>query len=356
MNALNPAFTLIEGRHMLSSEDLHPDGVSVVELAKSGVKGVIAALLGTGDVIIVRDPSVQLPQVSGGKVWLQTSGTTGAPKWVGHSRDRLKARIRAGGDRARWLLTFHPGSFAGLQVILTAMAGGHVLIAPTYGASIADMADMAVAEQATHISGTPTFWRAFLMTLGDRSLNLKSVTLGGEAADQTLLDALKARFPQAHLRHIYATTEAGTVFSVQDGRAGFPRDWLSDDLSVTEQDTLKFKGLDTGDIVELTPDRVLFKGRRDAMVNVGGVKVYPETVETHLLQLSFIQDVCVSARPNPITGHVLVADIVLKPDSGFDETQIKAHLQGLPRAQRPVSLRYVEALDIGATGKKSRSV
>ncbi|ESQ93456.1 AMP-binding protein [Asticcacaulis benevestitus] len=356
MDALNPGFTLIEGDHTLSSDDLRPDGVAVVEVAKTGVKGVVAALLGTGDVFMVRDASVPLPQAAEDKVWLQTSGTTGAPKWVGHSRDRLKARIRAGGDRARWLLTFHPGSFAGLQVLLTAMAGGHVLIAPGHGASIADMADLAVAEQATHISGTPTFWRAFLMALGDRSLTLKSVTLGGEAADQTLLDAVKARFPQAILRHIYATTEAGTVFSVQDGLAGFPRDWLNDELSVTGEGTLKVKGLDTGDMVELTPDRVLFRGRRDAMVNVGGVKVYPEVVESYLLELSSIQDVRVSARPNPITGHVLVADIVLKPDSGFDEAQIKAHLQGLPRAQRPVSLRYVDALDIGATGKKSRSV
>lgn len=339
---------------MLSVEGAN--AAPIVDVAKDGVGGVITALIGTGDIFIVRDPSVPLPHVAEDKVWLQTSGTTGVPKWVGHSRESLNARIKAGGDTARWLLTFHPGSFAGLQVILTAMAGGHVLIAPDHGASIADMANLAVAEQATHMSGTPTFWRAFLMVLGERSLNLKSVTLGGEAADQTLLDALKVRFSQAHLRHIYATTEAGMVFSVQDGRAGFPRDWLNDDLSVTREDTLAVKGLDTGDIVEVTEDRVLFKGRRDAMVNVGGVKVYPETVESHLLQLPFLQDVRVSARPNPITGHVLVADIVLKPDSGFDEAQIKAHLQALPRAQRPVSLRYVEALDIGATGKKSRSL
>jgi acyl-CoA synthetase (AMP-forming)/AMP-acid ligase II len=354
MNTLNTDFTLIEGGQMLSVEGVN--AVSLVDVAKDGVRGVIAALLGTGDVFIVRDASVPVPQVAEDKVWLQTSGTTGVPKWVGHSRDSLMARIKVGGDKARWLLTFHPGSFAGLQVILTAMAGGHVLIAPDHGASIAGMADLAVAERATYISGTPTFWRAFLMTLGDRSLTLKSVTLGGEAADQTLLDALKARFPQVTLRHIYATTEAGTVFSVQDGLAGFPRDWLNNDLSITGEDTLKVKGLDTGDIVEVTEDRVLFKGRRDAMVNVGGVKVYPETVETYLLQLPFIQDVRVSPRPNPITGHVVVADIVLKANSDFDEAQIKAHLQSLPRAQRPVSLRYVEALDIGATGKKSRSL
>src|SRR5262249_6738355 len=152
---------------------------------------------------------------------------TGLPKWAAHGIAALTARMTGGkGERARWLLTFNPGSFAGVQVILSAMVGGHELVAAPYGASVADMADLAVTQGVTHISGTPTFWRAFLMALGDRTVPLKAVTLGGEAADQGLLDALKARFPSASLRHIYATTEAGTVFSVADGCAGFPAAWL----------------------------------------------------------------------------------------------------------------------------------
>jgi len=91
------------------------------------------------------------------------------------------------------------------------------------------------------------------------------------------------------------------------------------------------------------------------MVNVGGVKIFPETVEAHLLALPFVQDVRVTPKPNPITGHVLTADIVLKPFSGDVESEIKAHLAQLPRAARPASLRFVDALDTGATGKKLRA-
>ncbi len=254
------------------------------------------------------------------------------------------------------------------------MIGGHALIAPKYGADVAEMARIAVRTSVTHISGTPTFWRAFLMALGDAHLDLKGVTLGGEAVDQPLLDSLHARFPDASLRHIYATTEAGTLFSVSDGRAGFPRNWLYQPLNglkltLSDHDTLRVENImasdlardevwDTGDVVELSGDRVLFKGRADAMVNIGGVKVYPESVEAHLLGLSFIQDANVSSRPNPITGHILTADILLKPfpgDSGRDyAAEIRTHLAALPRASRPASLRFVDALDIGATGKKLR--
>ncbi len=365
MLRLDPEFTLIERGERLSGSDFKPSDNPVIDVAKSGARGVIAGLLSDHEIYLLRDPaSPPDMHADSGKIWLQTSGTTGKPKWASHNLDRLMSKIATGAEKARWLLSFNPGSFAGLQVILSAMAGGHTLIAPDYGADIAEMADLSVQTDVTHISGTPTFWRAFLMALGNRNLALKSVTLGGEAADQGILDSLLCRFPAARLRHIYATTEVGTVFSVSDGLAGFPASWLGLDLkgirlSISDHETLTVVGVDTGDVIEIIGDRALFRGRLDAMVNVGGVKVYPESVETHLLQLSCIQDVRVLSKPNPITGHILTAEIVLKPQVTESQdsllAQIKAHLHTLPRSHRPASVRIVEALDITATGKKVRS-
>lgn len=380
-NFPNPGFVLIEGEKTFFAKDFH-SSAGTIDVGIAGAKGVIEALLAANageEVWLLRDISAspEITRAIPGSVHLQTSGTTGKPKWVTHDLARLASKIsggREGSDRARWLLSFNPGSFAGVQVILSAMIGGHDLVAPAYGASVGDMADLAVATQVRNISGTPTFWRAFLMALGDRPLELKSLTLGGEAADQAILDALRARFPSAHIRHIYATTEAGTIFSVSDGRAGFPRGWLDKSLnglqlSVSEKGSLevanpnasdlaKAQAWDTGDVVELAEDRVLFRGRADSMVNVGGVKVYPESVESLLLELPFIQDVRILAKPNPITGHILTADILLKPFSGqVNELTnlIRTHLTSLPRAFRPASLRFVDALEVGATGKKLRT-
>jgi len=338
------AFTLI-------ADETPPLTGPVIDVTKGGARAVVDALGSGGTAYLMRDPSVP-PGVIEPGIWLQTSGTTGLPKWVRHDLDRLKSKIRPGDGEARWLLTFHPASFAGVQVILSAMAGGHTLVAPPIGTDVSAMANLAIEQAVTHISGTPTFWRAFLMALGERPLHLKAVTLGGEAADQGILDALGARFPQAHLRHIYATSEAGTVFTVSDGKEGFPAAWLGEQLSISGDDTLLVDGRDTGDVVDIAGDRVLFRGRRDAMVNIGGIKVYPETVEAHLLQLPCVQDARVTARPSPITGHVLVAEIVGR--SADAEARVKAHVAQLPRAQRPVSIRMVDRLDIGATGKKSR--
>lgn len=361
----DPAFTLIEDGREWRLADIEAKG-GAIDVATTGVAGVIGALK-AGDGWMVRDTGVPPPTTdpvglrsplpvngAGEGIHLQTSGTTGAPKWVSHSLDKLVARIKPGTEQARWLLTFNPASFAGIQVILSAMMGGHVLIAPPYGATVGEMAELAMAQQVTHISGTPTFWRAFLMALGERPLELEAVTLGGEAADQAILDALKARFPQARLRHIYATTEAGTVFSVSDGHTGFPAQWLNDNLSISDRDTLTVNGIDTGDVVEIAGNRMLFKGRADSMVNVGGVKVFPETVESHILASPQVQETRVTAKPNPITGAILTADIVWKPSGPHNEAELRAHIAELPRAMRPASLRFVEAIETGATGKKLR--
>jgi len=350
-------FRLIQNGLTWKASDI-PACQGLIDVSKTGAAGVISGFYG-GDAWLVRDPNGEAipklrPTAKALRVGLQTSGTTGRPKWVVTSFDRMMAKIKCGGEGARWLLTYNPGSFAGVQVILSAFVSGHILVAPPYGASVAEMADLAVEHQVTHISGTPTFWRAFLMALGDRHLELKAVTLGGEAVDQTILDALKARFPGAILRHIYATTELGRIFSVSDGRAGFPVKLLRGRLALSGRGTLTVGGVDTGDVVEVVGDRVLFRGRADSMVNVGGVKIYPETVEAHLLASPWVQEARVTSKPNPITGAILVADIVLKPLPGDHEAEIRAHIAQLPRAQRPASLRFVEAIATGATGKKNR--
>lgn len=50
--------------------------------------------------------------------------------------------------------------------------------------------------------------------------------------DDTVLGALRARFPTARITHIYASTEAGTGFAVRDGEAGFPAAWLEEHAHV----------------------------------------------------------------------------------------------------------------------------
>lgn len=326
----------------------------------------------------VRPLGPPVPGAAGFAVLLPTSGTTGTPKLARHAFARL---LGAGGycvlgADVRWLLTFEPTAFAGLQVILTALATGARLVAAP-GEGAAGLARLALAHGVTHISATPSFWRALLMALPGPP-PLRVATLGGEAADQALLDRLAETFPGVRPRHIYASSEAGALFTVADGRAGFPAVWLETgrpDLDLRLRDgVLEVKSpramlgyvddrahpftpdgwLVTGDRAEVDGDRVRFTGRQDGRVNVGGIKVSPETVETALLAVPGVHEAAVTAVANPITGHVLMARIVLDP--GADPDSVRAGIRALPLApaERPRRIDITDAIALVPSGKKTR--
>lgn len=313
------------------------------------------------------------------RIRLNTSGTTGKFKTACYPLERLLSTFhkRADGAAAVWLLTFEPASFAGIQVLLTAAANGATLLAPprTIPALVA-----AAQRRATHISGTPSFWRAMLAALPARArLPLKVATLGGETSSQDLLDAIASRFPSAAIRHIYASTEAGVGFTVSDGRAGFPAAWLDDEVDGVrlrvmdgELEIKSARGMSSyegqppevkdnvwwrsGDLVAIEGDRVLFQGRRDAAVNVGGTKILPEKVEATLLCLPGVVDIAVIAHPSPIMGHILIAEVcaVAGTDTAVLESALRAQAaESLPPLSRPVRYRFVDSVVL-ASGKKGR--
>ncbi|WP_298370015.1 fatty acid--CoA ligase family protein [Azospirillum sp.] len=385
---LHPSFRLIEGGDGsgwtefawsdLASVPSPPGGVVRADRASRVLAALAAAeRAGVGLLLSRRDdPSVDWTPPPGFSVTLETSGTTGAPKRVRHDFERLRGRVRGGTDQgARWLLAYEAGAFAGLQVILTAASTGAVLVSAP-GGGVADLAQAARRHAVTHVSGTPSFWRAFLMALGSDALPLTSITLGGEAVDQPLLDRLADQFPAARLRHIYASTEAGALFAVADKRAGFPAAWLERDVDgvalrvrdgvlETRSPRAMIGGggavdadgwLSTGDLVERRGDRMLFAGRLDGLVNVGGVKVSPEAVEQRLLAAPGVVDALVAAQPNPITGFLLTALVV--PETGVDEATVRAAIRGatadLVPAARPRVITLTDRIPLGVTGKKGR--
>lgn len=361
-DAFEAAFRAAGGRAVLPPQGVPALVAALVAAERAGVE-LHLSRRGTAP--------VEPPAEPGFAVLLETSGTTGAPKLVRHDFQRLCGRLRGTADPdARWLLAYEPAAFAGLQVILTALAAGATLVSAP-GAGAAELASLALRHGVTHISATPSFWRAFLLALDGEAPPLAAVTLGGEVADQPLLDRLAERFPDAKRRHIYASTEAGALFAVGDGQAGFPAAWLDggiDGVGLRLRDgVLEVKSpramlghdggwLSTGDVVELRADRVLFAGRLDGRVNVGGVKVSPEAVEQVLLDVPGVQDALVQAAANPVTGHILTALVVPAPgvEEGALRAAIRVAVADLPPAARPRLVTMTERIALGAAGKKTR--
>jgi len=341
---------------------------------------------------------IHLPAPKGGKSsktnkppvptqWiLTTSGTTGIPKLVPHTLEgllRTTKRSNPNGIAPVWGLLYSYDRFAGMQVLLQAIASGSPIIAPPRSASLSQQLEFMTERQVTHLSASPTLWRRILMAPASEAPSLRSITLGGEIADQDLLDALSLRFPKARIVHIYASTEAGVAFSVADRKAGFPTSFLDTPpanvkLRITDnvlelrssQASLNYIGstkritdsdgwVQTGDLVEKRDDRYVFVGRDDSTINVGGLKVQPEVVESAIKSVPGIAEARVFGKSSAITGMLVCAEICLDKSVVNEKAFLKS-LKGtlgnlLADYEMPVRIKIVENISVNASGKVERT-
>jgi acyl-coenzyme A synthetase/AMP-(fatty) acid ligase len=323
---------------------------------------------------------------------LLTSGTTGVPKMALHTLSSLTGAITAGkkaGDPVVWSTFYDIRRYGGLQVFLRALLDGGSLVLSSAQESTGDFLTRAGAHGVTHISGTPSHWRRALMSPSARRIAPRYIRLSGEIVNQAILDNLRAFYQPSALVHAFASTEAGVGFDVRDSLAGFPASLVGqqgaevelkiEDGSLrirsagtavrylgTPAGTLADKDgfVDTRDMVELRGDRYYFIGRRDGIINVGGMKVHPEEVEAVINTHPNVQMSLVKARRSPITGAVVVADVVVKPNPGQSsaiagteglKSDILATCRGaLAPYKVPATIRFVPSLDVAASGKLAR--
>lgn len=318
---------------------------------------------------------------------LFTSGTTGRPKMVVHTLQSLTGAIPPPTIAAApivWSTFYDIRRYGGLQILLRALVGGGsiVLSSPTEPPN--SFLERAASAGVSHISGTPSHWRRATLSSAIAKFRPGYVRLSGEAADEAVLDALRAIFPSAQVAHAFASTEAGVAFDVRDGGAGFPAAFLDQPLGEVEirvvDGTLRIRSprramrylghsaeliadadgfVDTKDIIEQRGGRCYFVGRRDGVINVGGLKVYPEEVEAIINRHPAVHLSLVKSRRSPIVGAIVVADVVLSGAASEEPKALEADILAfcrtmLPWHKVPAAIRFVPSLPVSAAGKLLR--
>jgi acyl-coenzyme A synthetase/AMP-(fatty) acid ligase len=360
------------------------------------IRAEVAVMAGTDAELSDLDPRAGVAPIGrrcgAATEWiLLTSGTTGAPKLVVHSLSSLGGTLprQRPEPETVWSTFYDIRRYGGLQIYLRAVLSGVPLVLSSPEESTADFLERAAAHGVTHISGTPSHWRRALMSGAAQALQPSYVRLSGEVADQVVLDQLRGAYPKARIAHAFASTEAGVAFDVNDGRAGFPADFIDHpregiELKV-EDGTLHIRSprtaahylgaaqgdlagdegyVDTGDLVELEDGRYYFRGRKGGIINVGGLKVYPEEVEGVLNADPRVRMSRVRAKRSPITGALVVAEVVLDDSIGAALDAPRAEdLKGellaacrrtLSAHKVPARLSFVPALELTAAGKLVR--
>jgi acyl-coenzyme A synthetase/AMP-(fatty) acid ligase len=401
---LAAALALIELDGVARRVILYPPDLSLEHLTYVIDSAGVDAIVSDGRTVALSDPRVEHFVPCNGKItpsssdrsaqyqteWiLLTSGTTGRPKLVVHTLLSLAGgleRTNTPTGQTLWSTFYDIRRYGGLQILLRALLTGTSLVLSSAQESTVDFLARAGSHGVTHISGTPSHWRRALMSPAACQIAPEYVRLSGEIADQAILNHLRSVYPQARIAHAFATTEAGLAFEVNDGIAGFPTSAIEStsriemkvedgSLQIRSNGTAKrylgenspiLKGadgfVDTGDLIDLRDGRYHFVGRRDGVINVGGLKVYPEEVEAVINRHPAVQVSLVQTKKNPITGALVVADVVLKTTPLHSNHDVRGLQQdilllcrdALSSYKVPATITFVPALAVAESGKLVR--
>lgn len=316
---------------------------------------------------------------------LFSSGSTGAPKAMIHSADRLLSSFQSKRPKNLNILIFllfdHIG---GLNTLFNGLSTGALIVAPQ-NRDPETIAQAIQNQKVRLLPASPTFLNLFLISGVTSRYNLSSlrfITYGTEPMPQSLLKRIKEAFPKAKLIQTFGTSETGisqttsrsstsTLIKFDDPNTEYrivdDELWLrskSQILGYLNHEMSRFTEdgwFKTGDLLEPSKEEgqgyFRIVGRKQEMINVGGEKVTPSEVESTLLEIPEIADCLVFSENNAITGQIVAAEIVLIEDS--DPKAMKRTIKNYCRSKLspykvPVKITFKDATSFSNRYKKMR--
>jgi acyl-coenzyme A synthetase/AMP-(fatty) acid ligase len=112
----------------------------------------------------------------------------------------------------------------------------------------------------------------------------------------------------------------------------------------------------TADYASKTDDGLIkVEGRSKSVINISGLKVFPEEVEAVLEMIPEIRQARISSSPHPLLGQIIEAEVVLNDGAKIDVEDVltwcKKRLSAFKAPQR---LKIVESLPMTGSGKLQR--
>jgi O-succinylbenzoic acid--CoA ligase len=311
---------------------------------------------------------------------ISTSGSEGLPKAVQLTNRNLDAAASAANQRLPlrsgdlWLDCLPLYHIGGLSILWRcAQAGATVLLHEGFDAS--RIADDLNKQPVTHISLVPAML-ARLLEIGVKpSPSLRHAIVGGAALSMALYErATAAGWP---LNPSYGMSESSAQIATwieSDGpwHEGLVGTALGEnEISLNEDGRIQIRGpqimpgylgeeirnpddwFTTGDLGKIDQNlRLTVTGRADEMLISGGRNVHPSEVESCLAACPGIQDVAVTALPDPVWGDLIVALVV--GSSSKQEIGEWASSR-LHSAAQPRRIIHLASLPRNANGKLERS-
>ncbi len=341
----------------------------------SGEQAPTVVPLGPGDGIADLRPD--LPVEPDTALIVRTSGSTGAAKGVLLSAAALRASGEAThrrlGGPGTWLLAMPAHHIAGVQVVVRSLlAGTPLTVMPRSGfrgrVFVEAASDVLSADGPRYTALVPTQLGRLLTEGGDALAALRSfdaVLIGGAATNPTMLTRVLEAGVRAVTTYGMSETAGGCVYNgtpldgvkvrLVDNVIHLSGPTLSHGYRLNPKTDAFHNGwFHTSDLGTLTNGTLKILGRTDDVINTGGEKVTPTTVEQALTTHPAVLEACVVGIPDPEWGQQVAAAIVT--NGPVDLTELKAAVrQALGPHATPKQIKIVPHLPLRGPGKIDRT-
>lgn len=267
---------------------------------------------------------------------LFSSGTTGKPKAALHNFSKLLEKFKVPRKQMRTIVFLLFDHIGGLNTLFYTISNCGTMVV-TQDRNPDEVCRLIAEYQVELLPTSPTFLRLLLISEAYLSHNLSSlklITYGTEVMSESTLTRLNQVFPYARFLQTYGLSELGIMLSksresdslwIKVGGEGFKTKIVDGILWIKAESAMigylnapspftEDGWFITGDVVEEDGEYLRILGRESKIINVGGEKVYPGDVENVLHQMDGVEDVIVNGEPNPITGHIVKAQVKLSTD------------------------------------------
>ncbi len=250
-------------------------------------------------------------------------------------------------------------------------------------------------EGITFLFGSPTLLRQVLASSAGKMKSVTHVAYGSAPSEQSFLNEMFLKFPNATISEVYGTTEVSIPFVTRDMRGNAPgtlrptgdhrlrlvkpgsnpddqavagepgeliihmdnagvfsRYWGADGERKT-QEKVKDGWFYTGDLLKKdAAGNYYFLGRIDDMFISGGENIQPMEVETTLGNHPGVADAAVIGTPDPQWSQLVTAFIVAT-DPGLTEAKLDDFCKrsSLENFKRPRKYLFVDSIPRNPSGK-----
>ena len=310
---------------------------------------------------------------------LFSSGTTGKPKVMIQNLTKIISSIKTPRRQKslRFIVLLMFDHIGGLNTLFNCLINGSPFVIPE-DRSPSLVISLINKHQINILPTTPTFLNLLMIDENFDSSKLKSlklITYGTERMSEVILNKLNLNLPKVKLLQTFGTSETGILktqskssnslfFKILDDEKEFKiegdelylrsKTQVNGYVNHSNDNFLKDGWYATGDLVETDEEGYIkIIGRKNKIINVGGLKVLPKEIEDVINLVNGVDDSTVFSERNNLVGNIVCAKIFTQSENIKElKSEIKSICRkNLDKYKVPVKL-YFEKLEMSNRGKK----